>query len=257
MESLGHLLSGFAAALSWYYLLYAFAGCMLGTLIGVLPGLGPAAGTAILIPLTFSLDADRRHHHAERHLLRRDVWRHHHLGADQRAGRSGLGGDLHRRPSDGAPGPCRLGARHRRHRFFRRRHAGHGGARRRRHAARHAGAEVRTGRVLRPDGGWPLPGRRSCRQEHPGGAADDRDRPAVRHDRPRSGARRAALHLRRRGAVRRHRLCAGRHGPVRRRRAPAGGRDAADPYDRGRAQELDADAPGMQGLRRRHRPRHR
>src|SRR5215208_73962 len=56
MESLGHLLSGFAAALSWYYLLYALAGCMLGTLIGVLPGLGPAAGTAILIPLTFSLD---------------------------------------------------------------------------------------------------------------------------------------------------------------------------------------------------------
>jgi putative tricarboxylic transport membrane protein len=57
MEALGHLLSGFAAALSWHYLLYAFAGCMLGTLIGVLPGLGPAAGTAILIPLTFSLDA--------------------------------------------------------------------------------------------------------------------------------------------------------------------------------------------------------
>jgi putative tricarboxylic transport membrane protein len=57
MESLGHLLSGFAAALSWYYLLYAFAGCVLGTLIGVLPGLGPAAGTAILIPLTFNLDA--------------------------------------------------------------------------------------------------------------------------------------------------------------------------------------------------------
>src|SRR5215208_5417775 len=56
MESLGHLLSGFAAALSWQYLLYAFAGCMLGTLIGVLPGLGPAAGTAILIPLTFSLN---------------------------------------------------------------------------------------------------------------------------------------------------------------------------------------------------------
>src|SRR4051794_33688188 len=56
MDSLGHLLSGFAAALSWYYLLYAFTGCMLGTLIGVLPGLGPAAGTAILIPLTFSLD---------------------------------------------------------------------------------------------------------------------------------------------------------------------------------------------------------
>src|ERR687897_701746 len=57
MESLGHLLSGFAAALSWYYLLYALAGCVLGTLIGVLPGLGPSAGTAILMPLTFTLDA--------------------------------------------------------------------------------------------------------------------------------------------------------------------------------------------------------
>src|SRR4029453_1894002 len=56
MEALGHLMSGFAAALSWHYLLYALAGCTLGTLIGVLPGLGPAAGTAILIPLTFSLD---------------------------------------------------------------------------------------------------------------------------------------------------------------------------------------------------------
>jgi putative tricarboxylic transport membrane protein len=57
MEALTHLLSGFASALTVNYLLYAFAGCMLGTLIGVLPGLGPAAGTAILIPLTFSLDA--------------------------------------------------------------------------------------------------------------------------------------------------------------------------------------------------------
>jgi putative tricarboxylic transport membrane protein len=57
MEALGHLLQGFAAALTPGYLLYAFVGCMLGTLIGVLPGLGPAAGTAILIPLTFSLDA--------------------------------------------------------------------------------------------------------------------------------------------------------------------------------------------------------
>ena len=57
MESLGYLLQGFSAALSVNYLLYAFAGCFLGTLIGLLPGLGPAAGTAILIPLTFSLDA--------------------------------------------------------------------------------------------------------------------------------------------------------------------------------------------------------
>src|SRR5262245_28047806 len=50
-------MSGLAAALSLQYLLYAFVGCVLGTLIGVLPGLGPSAGTAILIPLTFHLDA--------------------------------------------------------------------------------------------------------------------------------------------------------------------------------------------------------
>jgi putative tricarboxylic transport membrane protein len=57
MEAFTHLLSGFASALTVNYLIYAFVGCMLGTLIGVLPGLGPAAGTAILIPITFSLDA--------------------------------------------------------------------------------------------------------------------------------------------------------------------------------------------------------
>jgi putative tricarboxylic transport membrane protein len=56
VDSLAHLLSGFAAAVSPAYLAYAFAGCVLGTLIGVLPGLGPSAGTAILIPLTFKLD---------------------------------------------------------------------------------------------------------------------------------------------------------------------------------------------------------
>ncbi len=57
MEGLQHLMSGLAAALSLQYLTYAFIGCVLGTLIGVLPGLGASAGTAILIPLTFHLDA--------------------------------------------------------------------------------------------------------------------------------------------------------------------------------------------------------
>jgi putative tricarboxylic transport membrane protein len=56
LEGLQLLMSGFAAALSWQNLLFAFVGCVLGTLIGVLPGLGPAAGTAILIPVTFKLD---------------------------------------------------------------------------------------------------------------------------------------------------------------------------------------------------------
>src|SRR5262247_1032338 len=57
MEGFAFLWSGFAAALTPANLLFALAGCILGTLIGVLPGLGPAAGTAILIPLTFKLDA--------------------------------------------------------------------------------------------------------------------------------------------------------------------------------------------------------
>jgi putative tricarboxylic transport membrane protein len=57
MDTLQHLLMGLASAVTPAKLMFAFAGCMLGTLIGLLPGLGPAAGTAILIPLTFSLDA--------------------------------------------------------------------------------------------------------------------------------------------------------------------------------------------------------
>src|SRR5688572_30454143 len=50
-------MTGLAAAMSLQNLAFALIGCTLGTLIGVLPGLGPAAGTAILIPLTFKLDA--------------------------------------------------------------------------------------------------------------------------------------------------------------------------------------------------------
>jgi putative tricarboxylic transport membrane protein len=57
MEGLQLLYNGFSAALTPANLAFAFIGCVLGTLIGVLPGLGPAAGTAILIPLTFKLDA--------------------------------------------------------------------------------------------------------------------------------------------------------------------------------------------------------
>jgi putative tricarboxylic transport membrane protein len=47
---------GFSVAMTFQNLLFATIGCVLGTLIGVLPGLGPAAGTALLIPITFKLD---------------------------------------------------------------------------------------------------------------------------------------------------------------------------------------------------------
>ena len=56
MDTLQHLMTGLAAAMSLQNFAFALIGCILGTLIGVLPGLGPAAGTAILIPLTFKLD---------------------------------------------------------------------------------------------------------------------------------------------------------------------------------------------------------
>lgn len=56
MESLMYLLSGFETALTWTNLLYCIIGVTFGMFIGVLPGLGPTAGTAVLLPLTFTLE---------------------------------------------------------------------------------------------------------------------------------------------------------------------------------------------------------
>lgn len=55
MDFLAHLVTGFGVALTAPNLLYAFSGCLLGTLIGVLPGLGPVATIAMLLPLTYTL----------------------------------------------------------------------------------------------------------------------------------------------------------------------------------------------------------
>ena len=57
MELLDNLQLGFATALTFQNLLYAFFGCLLGTLIGVLPGLGPVATIAMLLPSIYALDA--------------------------------------------------------------------------------------------------------------------------------------------------------------------------------------------------------
>ncbi|MBI3709734.1 MAG: tripartite tricarboxylate transporter permease [Proteobacteria bacterium] len=56
METLHLLAGGIAGALQPTNLLFAFLGCVIGTIVGILPGIGPVAGTAILIPLTASLD---------------------------------------------------------------------------------------------------------------------------------------------------------------------------------------------------------
>jgi len=57
MESLLQLMQGFATVLSPYNLWMATVGCFLGTIIGILPGLGPSATIAMLLPLTFGMDA--------------------------------------------------------------------------------------------------------------------------------------------------------------------------------------------------------
>jgi TctA family transporter len=54
-DLLANLGFGFAVALSWENLFYAFVGCVLGTLIGVLPGVGPFATFAMLLPITYYL----------------------------------------------------------------------------------------------------------------------------------------------------------------------------------------------------------
>eukprot|EP00873_Tetraselmis_striata_P005166 jgi/Tetstr1/425430/TSEL_015877.t1 len=55
-ENLSLLLSGFGNALRLENLVFAFAGCFLGTLVGMLPGLGPSAAIAILLPITAAMD---------------------------------------------------------------------------------------------------------------------------------------------------------------------------------------------------------
>lgn len=57
MEVLGNIGLGLETALTLHNLFYCLIGVFLGTLIGVLPGLGPIATIAMLLPITFGLDA--------------------------------------------------------------------------------------------------------------------------------------------------------------------------------------------------------
>ena len=56
-DILTQLLGGFATAGTPVNLLWALAGCALGTAIGVLPGLGPAVTVAMLLPITGQVEA--------------------------------------------------------------------------------------------------------------------------------------------------------------------------------------------------------
>jgi putative tricarboxylic transport membrane protein len=55
MDLISNLSLGFGVAFTPINLLYAFIGCILGTLIGVLPGIGPVATIAMLLPATYAL----------------------------------------------------------------------------------------------------------------------------------------------------------------------------------------------------------
>jgi putative tricarboxylic transport membrane protein len=57
MDTLSHLANGFALALTPINLLWCLVGVTVGTAIGVLPGLGPALTIALLLPLTYKVDA--------------------------------------------------------------------------------------------------------------------------------------------------------------------------------------------------------
>lgn len=56
METLHHILNGFAVCLQPINLWYTLVGCFLGTIVGVLPGIGPTAGIALLIPVTYGMN---------------------------------------------------------------------------------------------------------------------------------------------------------------------------------------------------------
>ncbi|MED4600463.1 tripartite tricarboxylate transporter permease [Paenibacillus validus] len=60
MDTLQFLMHGFAIALQWHNILFAFAGVLIGTMVGVLPGIGPISGVALLIPVTASLTGGLR-----------------------------------------------------------------------------------------------------------------------------------------------------------------------------------------------------
>jgi putative tricarboxylic transport membrane protein len=57
VDIFNNLILGFQVASSWENLLFCFVGVLIGTLIGVLPGIGPTTGIAILIPITFGMNA--------------------------------------------------------------------------------------------------------------------------------------------------------------------------------------------------------
>jgi putative tricarboxylic transport membrane protein len=57
MDAISSLMSGFAAALTPTHIAMCFLGVLLGQIVGILPGIGPAAAIALLLPITFGMEA--------------------------------------------------------------------------------------------------------------------------------------------------------------------------------------------------------
>ena len=52
-----NLVLGFSILKDPIILLYSLSGVLAGVIIGALPGLGPSVGIAVLLPLTYGMDA--------------------------------------------------------------------------------------------------------------------------------------------------------------------------------------------------------
>ena len=126
MDILQGMVTGFAVCLEPTKLLACFFGVLVGTAMGVLPGIGPAGAVALLIPLTFHMDAGIRRHHDRGDLLRHPVRGIHHIHSRQYPGGSSLRHHLPGWIPDDTPGSGGGGARDLRLRLVHRRdHRGH------------------------------------------------------------------------------------------------------------------------------------
>ena len=57
MDAFNSLMQGFSTVITPFNMWMAILGCFFGTLVGILPGLGPSATIAMLLPLTFGMNA--------------------------------------------------------------------------------------------------------------------------------------------------------------------------------------------------------
>jgi putative tricarboxylic transport membrane protein len=57
MDFFSHIIFGFQTALTPWNVFFCLIGTIIGTAVGVLPGLGPTATLALLLPITYRLDA--------------------------------------------------------------------------------------------------------------------------------------------------------------------------------------------------------